>query len=193
MPIVASPYDPFLLDPRHQHDIDGAHLALRWEPAPGAVRYRVQIALDPEFFDVVLEQDLPPRTEALVVRQRFPAVGRTFYWRALAGNARGWSEGDRVESFVCGSADQGGRFVAADEAGYFGPVAALFRSATLETMALEASAEVLPGRQPGSEQAPGEGHSASVQAAERFTVELHLLVAGAVLLVAVLVPLLAGC
>lgn len=135
------PHDPYPIDPHHEHVVDGSHVVLRWEPTADAARYRVQIALDPDFYEVVFEQDVPAETTALVARQHFPEDDRTFYWRVLAGNDGGWSEGARIESFISGTAAQVGRFADPDEDEPFGPVAALFRTATLEALA-----EVQPGR-----------------------------------------------
>ena len=180
MPTVA-PHDPVPLDPHHEHIGDGAHLVLRWEPAPGAARYRVQIALDPGCNDVVYELDLPATMTAHAVRQHVPEDDRMFYWRTLASNAGGWSEGERIESFISGRAEQVDRFADPSESEPLGPIGALFSAAALEAMS-----EVLPGRQPDIEKALGEEHPEGVEAAQVFTIGLGLLIAGAIVIAVVL-------
>ena len=180
------PHDPYPLDPRHEHVVDGAHVALRWEPAEGAAaveRYRVQIALDPDFYEVVFEQDVPAGATTLIVQRHFPEDDRTFYWRVLAGNDGGWSEGARIESFISGTAAQVGRFADPDEAEPFGPVAALFRATSLETLA-----EITPGRQPAADRALGE-RAEGVEGAELVTANLGLLLAAALVVAVVLFAL----
>src|SRR5690606_10406962 len=61
--------DPVPLEPRHAHLVDGAHVVLRWEPVAVADYYRVQIARDVAFEDLVLEERLPAAMTALIVRQ----------------------------------------------------------------------------------------------------------------------------
>lgn len=137
------PRDPQPLAPLEGSVVDGHHITLRWEGRASAERYRVQIADTSDFRDVVFEQDVPAGTTALVVRRHFPDDDQLFYWRVLAGNAEGWSEGDDIESFTSGTADQVGRFAVPDAAEPFGPVAALFFNATPKSVD-----EVLHGHQP---------------------------------------------
>lgn len=180
--------DPVLLEPRHGHVADGAHLVLRWAPVQGARRYRVQVAADAGFEGVLFEQDLPDWATALVVRQPLPEDGRRLYWRALAEGEGGWSPGGHAEAFLGGRADQVGRFADPDEAEPLGPVAALFGAASLEAIA-----EALPGRQPAVERALGEGRPEGVEAAEVLTTEVVLLVALAVVVAVGGLLLLASC
>jgi hypothetical protein len=171
------PHDPRPLDPHHAHVVDGAHLALRWARAEGAERYRVQVALDPGFYEVVFEQDVPGAQKALLVPRPFPEDDRTFYWRALAGNAHGWSEGARIESFISGSAAQVGRFADPDEAEPLGPVAALFRTATREALA-----DVRPGH-------PHPARAEPVETSEVLLTEWLFIVVAMLLLAAVVLLL----
>lgn len=165
--------------------VDGHQVVLRWDPAGAADRYRVQIAPDADFHDVVFEQDVPGGTKALVVSLHFPDDDRLFYWRVLAGNAEGWSAGEHIEAFTSGTAEQAGRFVVPDMAEPFGPVAALFSAATLESVA-----EVLPGYRRRAEAALG---GERPDGGEVLGVEVGLLVAAALVLGALIFILLSSC
>jgi hypothetical protein len=176
-PALHPPPDPYPLDPHHEHVVEGAHVTLRWEPAEGSERYRVQVALDPDFYEVVYEQDLPAAQTSLLVPRPFPEDDRTLYWRALAENADGWSEGARIESFICGTAAQVGRFADPDEAEPFGPVAALFRTATREALA-----DVRPGH-------PHPARAEHVEAPEVLLTEWLLVAVASILLAAVVLML----
>lgn len=187
-PTRTVPHDPWLLSPREGEVVDSHHVLLRWEAAEVADRYRVQIATGPDFRDVLFDQEVPAGATALVVRRHFPDDDSLYYWRVRSGNAEGWSEGDHVEAFTSGTADQVGRFVVPDVAEPFGPVAALFSTATLEALA-----EVLPGHQPRIERTLGDEHPEGVEAAEVLNVEVGLLVAFAFVIVALLVVLFAAC
>jgi hypothetical protein len=185
---TASLRDPRPLGPLHEHVVDGARFTLRWEPAEGAERYRVQIARESGFADVVFEQDLPANVTALAMHRYSPEDERTYYWRVVAGYEGGWSAGARVESFINGSAEEADRFVDPDTAEPFGPVAALFRHATLE-----AAAEAIPGRQPRIEASLGEEHPEGVEAAQLLNVEVGLLAAMAIVIAVVLFIAFAMC
>ena len=180
--------DPFPLEPHHANVVDGAHVALRWEPTENTERYHVQIAHDPDFQEVVFEQELPADMVALIVRHHFPEDDRLYYWRVRAGNAQGWSAGERIESFTSGTAEQVGHFPDPDETEPFGPIAGLFEATTLEALA-----EILPGRQPAIEAALGEENPEGVEAAEVFTLGMILLGAATIVVVALLILLFAAC
>ena len=186
--ILSLPHDPLPVAPCEGAVVDGRHVLLRWEAAETADRYCVQIASGSDFREVLFEQEVPGGTTALVVRRHFPDDDQTFYWRALAGNAEGWSAGDHVEAFTSGTAGQVGRFVVPDVSEPFGPVAALFSFG-----ALEALTEVLPSHQFRSGGAVGDEHPESVEAAEVFGIELGLLIAVAVLVGAALFILFSAC
>lgn len=186
--IQTAPHDAQPLAPREGEVVDGHHVALRWEDAEAADRYRVQIATGPDFRDITFEQEVPGGTTALVVRRHFPDDDRLFFWRVCAGNAEGWSGGDRIEAFTSGTAEQVGRFAVPDVDEPFGPVAALFSTATLE-----AAAEALPGHQRRIEATLRNEHPEGVEAAEEFSVGVGLLVATAFVLGAVFFLLLSSC
>jgi hypothetical protein len=182
------PHDPKPVAPLEGAVVDGQHVLLRWTSDAMADRYRVQIADGADFRDVLFEQEVAAGATALVVRRHFPDDARLLYWRVLAGNAEGWSGGSRIESFTSGTADQAGRFVVPDVVEPFGPVAALFSTATLEAIA-----EVLPGHQPRIERALGDEHPEGVEAAEVLNVEVGLLVAAAFVIASLLIVLFAAC
>lgn len=168
--------------------VDGHHILLRWGPAEGADRYCVQIAATSDFLDTDFEQEVPPGTTALVVRRHFPEDDRLYYWRVLAGNAERWSAGDDIESFTSGTAEQAGRYAVPDVAEPFGPVAALFSTATLESVA-----ELVPGHQPRIERSLHDEHPEGVEAAEMVSIGLGLYAAAAFVVVSLLVVLFAAC
>lgn len=168
--------DPHLADLVDGHTVDDTHVVLRWGPVPGAERYRVQIALDPAFRDVAYQQDLPGAATALVVRQRCPERGRTYHWRALAGDTEGWSAGAQTASFACARAESVGHEPYPGVSEPFGPVAALFSATALDDLAA-----VRAGRRPG------------VEGAERFSLGVALLVVAAVVVAVGLVLLFASC
>lgn len=127
-PQPLAPHDPFPIGPRHEGVIDGGHVVLSWEPAAGAEAYAVEIAEDPEFHRVVFTREVPSGMTTLEIAEPFPTDDRTLYWRVSAGNSNGWSEGERIESFISGTAEQAGRFVEPEEREPFGPLAALISS-----------------------------------------------------------------
>ena len=180
--------DPVLLHPRHSHVADGAHLSLQWEPVPNARRYKVEVASDELFDEILFEQDLPSWATTLVVWRPLPEDGRTLYWRARAGDDEGWSVGGHVESFISGRAEDVGQFVYPDEAEPLGPIAALFK-----TTSLEALAEALPGDQPRINRTLGEDHPEGVEGAEVFTVYVGLTIAVAIVLAIVMIGLFWSC
>jgi hypothetical protein len=110
--------------------VDGTRVTLRWEPSDGAQRYAVDIAGDPEFQDIIFSKELPAAAVELTVDRSFPTDDSTLYWRVSAANANGWSEGERVESFISGTSEQVGHFPDPDEAEPFGPIEALLRHVT---------------------------------------------------------------
>ena len=124
-PDPLAPHDPYPVAPQHEAVVDGKHVTLRWEPAEGADLYAVEVAEDQQFHNVIFARELPATVLTLAVDDTFAADDRTLYWRVSAGNARGWSEGERIESFISGTPEQAGRFVEPDEKEPFGPVVAL--------------------------------------------------------------------
>jgi hypothetical protein len=182
------PHDPQPIAPREGEVVDGHHVILRWENEEAARRYCVQIAATSDFKSVEFEQEVPAGTTALAVRRHFPDDDRVYYWRVLAGNAEGWSEGDHIEAFTSGTADQVGRFAVPDVAEPFGPVAALFSTATLESVA-----ELVPGHQPRIERTLGDEHPEGVEAAEMVSIGLGLYAAAAFVIISLVVVLFAAC
>ncbi len=167
------PHDPRPLNPVDGHVVDGTHVVLRWEAAAGAERYRVQIALGADFRDLVYQEDLPGAATALVVHQRCPDEGRTYHWRALAGNAEEWSAGEHAASFVCGGAASE-PYPGVTEP--FGPIAALFSATALDDLA-----QIKAGHRPG------------IEGAERLSLGLAVLIAAAAVVAVGLMLVFASC
>jgi hypothetical protein len=105
--------------------VDGTHVTLQWEPSPGAQTYAVEVAEDQAFHHVIFSREVPATSLSLRVDDTFAADDRTLFWRVSAGNTQGWSEGERIESFISGTPEQAGRFAEPDEKEPFGPVVAL--------------------------------------------------------------------
>ena len=120
-----APHDPFPITPHHGAVVDGSRVTLTWEPSDGADTYAVEIAEDQSFHHIVHAREVPAPALALDLDQTLPTDDRTLFWRVSAGNAIGWSEGERIESFISGTPEQAGRFVEPDEGEPFGPVVAL--------------------------------------------------------------------
>jgi hypothetical protein len=128
MNTAASPHDPHPIGPRHEAVVDGARVTFSWAPAADAEAYALEVAEDPEFHHVLLAREVPADMTTFTVDEPLPTDDRTLFWRVSAGNGKGWSEGERIESFISGTADQAGRFVDPDAREPFGPVAALLSS-----------------------------------------------------------------
>lgn len=174
--------DPIPLHPRHGRVIDGEHVSLEWEAPAGAESLRVEVSRNASFEDVACAEELPPDTRGVVLERCFPDEGATFYWRVLARGPGGWSPGERIESFMSGSAGDVALGSDPDADEPVGPVPELFRVAGLQGMA-----EVTPGRQPAADRAVG-GQAEGLEGAEIVTLGLALTVAaGMVLLVLVVV------
>ncbi|MDR1692591.1 MAG: DUF1080 domain-containing protein [Oscillospiraceae bacterium] len=67
--------------------VDSASPAFGWQPSGGAVRYRLTVALDPEFSQIAaeVESDGDPLIRDLTGL----SPGTTYYWRVTALNAKG--------------------------------------------------------------------------------------------------------
>jgi len=117
--------------PREATIVDGREVTFEWRPVEGAKAYRLQVARDTAFNTVVFEQDVPADTTALTVADFFPMDEQTYFWRILAKNEKGWSRGDRVESFVSGTPEDVQQHIRTpDQDESYGPVTELVRSAS---------------------------------------------------------------
>lgn len=134
------PEAPVLTAPRNEQVVDGTSVAFAWEPVQGASEYYVEVAPDPSFDQLLIDRSVGTAT-SLQAPDPFPTDGQTFYWRVMAKNEKGWSHGDRVESFVSATAEfakeqgapaerPGGR-----EDDSMGPAAELFYASGVEAQA----------------------------------------------------------
>lgn len=98
------PVDPRPLEPRGGSVVDVEVLTLRWEPVEGTDAQRLEVAAASDFETLVVEEDV--EGDACDLGGRFEADDHTYYWRVLARDERGWSRGERVQSFVAGTAEE---------------------------------------------------------------------------------------
>jgi hypothetical protein len=75
--------------------------ALTWLPAPGASKYRIQIALDPSFDQVLV--DVPTLTGVDFVPEDPLEYSRGYYWRVRAGDKLGWGSWSETWYFHTGT------------------------------------------------------------------------------------------
>ena len=101
--IPEAPEAPALVSPRREMVVDAQDVTFVWEPVDEAEEYHLEVAADPSFESPVVDERLEAVTE-WTPDVDFAEDGRTYYWRVLARDARGWSHGDRVESFVSSTA-----------------------------------------------------------------------------------------
>lgn len=129
---------PVLVAPRSQSVVNGNRITFLWKPVRKARSYRLQVARQPSFDDVIYESEALNRTE-FTLRGEIPTDQDTYYWRILAEDDEGVVHGeDNIESFVSATAEAAGRGIEQpDQDEDFGPLERLFRGA-----AAEAAAEV---------------------------------------------------
>lgn len=129
---------PVLIEPREEAVVDGSQVTFSWKPIEGAREYRLQVAADPAFEEIVLDKTTSRQT-SLDVTDAFPTDESTYYWRVVARDAEGRFHGnDNIESFISGTAtDTASRIESPDEKEEYGPAERLVRGA-----AAEAAAEV---------------------------------------------------
>ncbi len=119
------PPPPYLLEPREEAVVDGQAVTFRWEPAEGAIDYRLEVAADAAFAQVVFEKTVAGAT-TLRVADVFPTDEATFFWRVFARNAAGETYGEVIESFISGTAEDAARHLPQpDEREQLGPLPAL--------------------------------------------------------------------
>lgn len=81
--------------------VDAAAPAFRWEPTPGAHRYRLQIAADRQFTQDVVEVDAGPSTQ-LALHDLVPVQAQPLFWRVRAETAAGLTRWSPYGRFVPG-------------------------------------------------------------------------------------------
>lgn len=127
---------PTLVGPREEDVIDGKRVAFSWMPAGDAVDYRVQVAADQSFEELIVDEPTGRRTN-LTLEDAFPTDEKTYFWRVIARDQNGALHGeDNIESFISGTAtDQASHFKAPDQDEEYGPVEGLFKGAAVEVAA----------------------------------------------------------
>jgi hypothetical protein len=133
------PADPEILSPRHEARVLGHHVVLRWDAVDGVDAYRVEVARDTHFEDLVLSEETTG-TSLDLSQAHFPADGHTYYWRVQSRHGDTYSRGEGIESFIAmkGSEIGDGPRTDPDEAEDKGPVPALLKAVGTEA-AVEAT------------------------------------------------------
>lgn len=124
---------PALNSPREAAVIDGQNVVFEWEPVDGATRYQLEVATEQEFEDLVVNRVVEGAT-SVTLKEAFEPDGTIYFWRVLAGDDAGWSNGDHVESFVSSTPEEGAKDLSRPDE-LLGPYPALIRSATAEAAA----------------------------------------------------------
>ncbi len=120
---------PALTSPREASVIDGSSVTFVWEPVEGALRYQLEIATDQDFENLVVDR-IVESDSSITLQGTFPTDGTLFFWRVLAGDDRGWSNGEHVESFVSSTPEDASHQLSRPDETY-GPYPALIRSASV--------------------------------------------------------------
>ena len=103
--IPPPPKDPWPLTPANEEILDGSRVTFAWEPVEGAREYRLQVARDSTFEDVIREETISGDTTTYGPIA-LPQDDQTYYWRVIVRTDTGTSPGDRVESFVSSTPEQ---------------------------------------------------------------------------------------
>lgn len=177
--------DPLPVAPRLGQEVGDVEIEFRWAPVDEPEHYRIQIATDAGFNDVVFDEVVPGSTVALTVVRRFPDGGRTFFWRVFAGRSENWSPGDHAESFVSGAVDPH-NVELPDEEEPLGPAAGLFRTSGLQVRG-QADPEEL------DDQTAVETMEDEVEDAEIVTLGITLVLAGVVVIGVIMVLFFYAC
>ena len=131
----ALPPAPVLVSPKEEHTVSGEDVSFDWEPVEGALEYRLQVAADTEFEDLLIDESAGTETSATVAED-FPEDRHTFYWRVLVRNEAGWGGADRIESFLSVTPEQADSLLdRPDDEEDLGPGAELFTAAGVEAAA----------------------------------------------------------
>lgn len=95
---------PVLVAPREQAIVRGDRVTFLWKPVKGARQYRLQVARESTFNELIYESSALQRTE-FTLRDGIPVDEDTYYWRIVVEDEQGRVHGeDNVESFVSASA-----------------------------------------------------------------------------------------
>lgn len=118
------PEPPYLVSPQEEAVMDGDKVVFIWEPVEKATAYRLEVASDTVFNDIVYEETTTATTVS--VSEIFPTDGTTFFWRVFATNEAGESRGENIESFISHTAEEAARhIIRPDHKERLGPVTEL--------------------------------------------------------------------
>jgi hypothetical protein len=128
---TAPPTTPVPVAPREARIVDGREVTFEWRPVDRATAYRLEVARDAAFSDVVFDEEVSTDTTTLTVADFFPIDEQTYFWRVLAKGKDKWSRGERIESFVSATAEEAAQHIhSPDQDEGYGPVTELVRSAS---------------------------------------------------------------
>lgn len=86
--IATPPAKPALKSPEPLQKIAGTNVTLTWEAVEGADAYHVQVATDPNFKWLVMNEPMFPQTSA---QPQGLVVNQNYYWRVAAWkNGQDW-------------------------------------------------------------------------------------------------------
>ena len=78
--------------------VDGSAVTFSWTEVPGAQNYRLQVAADTDFQQVVCTLETGPTTLCTLL-EMLPEDGSVFSWRVQAQTASGWQPWSTGEHF----------------------------------------------------------------------------------------------
>ena len=132
---------PVLVSPTENAIVDGRRVTFVWEGFDQAVNYRLQIAADTDFEQILCDLETGRKTE-ITVEDVIPVDENTYFWRVVAQDRNGDFHGEaNIESFISGTpAEEGMHFVEPNQDEEYGPIGRLVRGAKAE-----AAAEVTHG------------------------------------------------
>ncbi len=77
------PSAPELIGPAFMEKISGSNVTLKWNPGIGAVRYHVQVAKDPNFKWLLVDE---PRYQGTSYEVKALESQKHYYWRVFSRN-----------------------------------------------------------------------------------------------------------
>lgn len=98
--IIEKPERPVLLAPEYAADSVATFPVLRWDESTRAEMYRVQVAVDSQFTNLVFDKSDVDSTRYTFVEEL--SAFTTYYWRVNAANPGGISEWSSIYRFTTG-------------------------------------------------------------------------------------------
>ena len=131
------PAEPVLLSPRREDVVSGQSVTFEWEAVEDAVSYRLMVAEDSSFNELIVDEEVGANTTH-TVSDVFEADGRTYFWHVEAVNEHGESKREVIESFVSSVAEAAAQVEENPEGNDdedYGPAGELMRASTAEVAA----------------------------------------------------------